>query len=230
VESSEEDNDGYVGIRELHTTYGGMQVVRFNKDINQQFLPQASRFAPLRGDGSRILLWHAPLRLPLRSEPGYQRKLRERLDNCGEAHPRRAQVLADDTTLSRYTARLHNETIHAHIRNKEAVCHLLMGCSWCGIPCGGWCEGFNMEFMVWPPDDSRYYIGHWSCGRSVCSGCERIFGTCPLCSMWVGLPAAEAGPAGEAGSTSTAHDEQVKIWSSSHSPSVHAGAGYPNRW
>jgi hypothetical protein len=49
---------------------------------------------------------------------------------------------------------------------------LLPGCSWCGKPGNSFCDGI-LEF---------------ECGAPLCNDCERLWGPCRRCLLWVGLP------------------------------------------
>ena len=179
------------------TPYGSITLhLLYERKYSYRLRRGSRSHAPTVGD-PRFYFWHPPLRWVARGDRSYANAMRVAL--ADQNHSRERQIWASATARSDFTGGRHAELVRQSIASREATCALLPGCTWCGIPCGGWCEGFNDGFAA--------AGSSFACGRPICSACERALGVCDSCCYWVGLGAIDGVP-GPAADTAFRLDPQ----------------------
>ena len=163
----------------ISTWYGTITLhMLYDREYSYRRRRGARCRAPTVGD-TRCYFWYPPLRPFERND----RVFADGLHNCleGRVHGGKDRIFASVAARDNFTRNEHAMLKRDAIANRKPTCDLLPGCFWCGIPCDGWCEGFNdwTGAEGWPIN--------FTCGRPVCSACKAAMGVCDSCCFWVGL-------------------------------------------
>ena len=125
----------------------------------------------------RTCIWISPMPLPNTYNPQWRRMFASLLDES--AHQRKELVLGTTFQRVEYSSKNWKEQLHAGLPQTAA-------CMWCGLPTGCFCDGVG-SYMAADRLNSSVIHG-WHCTQAVCTSCDRVFGTCPECILWVGKP------------------------------------------
>ena len=161
------------------TRYGAITLhMLYDREYSYRRRRGARRGAPTVGD-TRCYFWSPPLRPFERDDRVFADGLRNCLE--GRKHGGERWIWATLAARHIFTSNRHATLVRDAIACREPTCALLPGCVWCGIPCGGWCEGFN----DWTGPEGWQI--NFTCDRPVCSACKAAMGVCDSCCFWVGL-------------------------------------------
>ena len=125
----------------------------------------------------RTCIWISPMPLPNTYSPKWRQMFASLFDET--FHQRKALVLGTTFQRVEYCSKIWKEQLRAGVPQIAA-------CMWCGLPTGCFCDGVG-SYMRADKLNSAVIHG-WHCTQALCSDCDRVFGTCPECILWVGRP------------------------------------------
>ena len=125
----------------------------------------------------RTCIWISPMPLPNTYDPQWRGIFKSLLDQS--SHQRRALVLGTTFQRMEYSVDIWQRQVDAGLPRNAA-------CMWCGLPTGCFCDGVGSHISA--DRFNSFVIDGWHCGQAICTECDRAFGACPECTLWVGKP------------------------------------------